>query len=113
MASEKDFERKVKQYLTDHHIWWLKTYSNGVQRAGIPDILACCNGYFLAIELKAEKGHASDLQMHEISQIRDASGIAIVLYPDQFNLLKEYIALLYENQHYGVWCAQDRDFNKR
>ena len=52
---EKDFEKKVKQFLKEKGCWVLKTWSNGVQRQGIPDLLVCCNGFFVGVELKAEK----------------------------------------------------------
>lgn len=109
---EKDFETKVKNYLTANHCWWLKTWSNGIQREGVPDLLVCCNRYFLAIELKADKGHASPLQKREINQIRTAGGIAIVLYPDQFDLFTQYIQDLKECRHFQPWSNQAEDFQR-
>lgn len=88
---EKDFENKVKAFLKDRGCWVLKTWSNGVQRQGIPDLLVCCNGFFVAVELKAEKGRPSDLQLWNINEIRKAGGIAIVLYPDKFEQFKDMI----------------------
>ena len=61
MASEKEFETKVKEFLDNRGIWHLKTWSNGIQRKGIPDLLICCNGLFLGVELKAMNGKPSDL----------------------------------------------------
>lgn len=92
MASEKDFEKKVKAYLAKEGCWVLKTWSNGVQREGVPDLLVCCNGYFLGIELKAANGHAKRLQLWNIDNIRKAGGIAMVLYPDQFYMLQNLIS---------------------
>lgn len=91
---EKDFEKKVKAFLKEGGCWVLKTWSNGVQRQGIPDLLVCCNGHFVGVELKAEKGRSSDLQLWNIEEIRKAGGIAIVLYPDQFDQFKEMICEL-------------------
>lgn len=88
---EKDFENKVKAFLKDRGCWVLKTWSNGVQRQGIPDLLVCCNGFFVGVELKAEKGRPSDLQLWNIEEIMKAGGIAIVLYPDQFERFKDMI----------------------
>lgn len=89
--TEKQFENKVKAFLTDQGCWWLKTWSNGIQREGVPDILVCCNGYFFGVELKAENGHPSELQKWNIKRIRDEGGIAIVLYPDQFDDFKTMV----------------------
>jgi Holliday junction resolvase len=91
---EKEFEKKVKQFLKERGCWVLKTWSNGVQRQGIPDLLVCCNGFFVGVELKAEKGRPSDLQLWNINEIRKAGGIAIVLYPDQFERFMDMICEL-------------------
>jgi hypothetical protein len=93
MAAEKNFENKVKAFLKEQNCWVLKTWSNGVQRSGVPDLLICCNGYFIGIELKAPNGKPSELQLWNVQKIREAGGIAIVLYPDQF----EYFKALIEN----------------
>ena len=112
MAAEKQFENKVKAYLKAKGCWVLKTWSNGVQREGVPDLLVCCNGFFLGVELKAENGHPSDLQLWNIEQIRQAHGFAIVLYPSQFDRFKYLIEdlLWYRNA-----AAMDRQytFNKK
>lgn len=97
---EKDFEKKVKQFLKEKGCWTLKTWSNGIQREGVPDLLVCCNGFFVGVELKAEKGHPSELQLWNIEKIRTAGGYAIVLYPDQFDDFKAFINDLIANGTY-------------
>lgn len=91
---EKTFENQVKAFLKEHNCWYLKTWSNGVQRQGVPDILACVNSYFVGIELKAETGKPSQLQLWNIESIRKSGGIAMVLYPDQFDDFKQLIEIL-------------------
>ena len=104
MAAEKQFENKVKKYLKDQGCWYVKYWSGNAQngkkftRDGIPDLLVCCNGYFMALELKAENGHPSKLQEWNIQQIHKAGGFAMVLYPSDFEFLKEVIDLM---QHKG------------
>lgn len=104
---EKEFENQVKAYLKEKNCWVLKTWSNGIQREGVPDLLVCCNGYFVGIELKAENGHPSDLQLWNIDKIRKAGGIAVVLYPDQFDQLKYLIEDLLGDRNAA---AQERQF---
>lgn len=94
MAQEKQFENRIKKYLKDHGAWFLKTWSNGVQRAGVPDLLACYKGKFIAIEVKAENGRASELQRYEVEQIRKAGGIAMILKPSEFDLFKKIFETL-------------------
>ena len=100
---EKDFEQQVKQFLAENNCWVLKTWSNGIQREGVPDLLVCCNGYFLGIELKAENGHPLPLQLWNISEIRKTGGMAIVLYPDKFYMLKDLINDLNHDEDPEWW----------
>ena len=98
---EKDFEKQVRQFLEDQGCWVLKTWSNGIQREGVPDLLCCCNGWFLAVELKAEKGKPKKLQLWNIENIRAADGVAVVLYPDQFENFKHMVNLLLSGNIYA------------
>ena len=93
MGEEKRFEAYVKRILSDRGAWVLKTWGGGYQRAGIPDLLACYKGEFIAIELKAEKGKVSKLQLLEIERIRKAGGHAMVLRPSQIKNLILYLFL--------------------
>lgn len=85
MAGEKNFENKIKKFLKENGCWFVKYFANRNTRAGVPDLLACVNGYFVAIEVKAENGKPSDLQLWNVEQIQKSKGFAVVLYPDQFN----------------------------
>lgn len=44
--------------------------------AGIPDIIACIGGRFVAFEVKTETGKLSKLQEITIDKIRKAGGLA-------------------------------------
>ena len=92
MAQEKTFENKIKKYLESNDAWFIK-YWAGAQytKSGIPDILACVNGYFVGIEVKAEDGKASPLQLLNVQKIRAAGGFAFVLYPSAFEKFKRFI----------------------
>lgn len=47
--------------------------------AGTPDILACVNGVFVAIEVKKPKGGVvSALQKSKLKKIRKAGGVSMV-----------------------------------
>lgn len=70
--------RKLKK-LPD--CWYVKIWGGGFQRAGIPDILICYKGFFIAVELKNEIGEASELQKYNIEKIKEARGIALVIRP--------------------------------
>lgn len=95
---EKQFENQVKDFLKKEGCWFLKTWSNGVQRQGVPDLLICCNGYFVGVELKNETGTPSDLQIWNIEKIRKSLGFAFILYPSGFDKFKCFIHDLKHNK---------------
>lgn len=114
MAAEKNFENKVKNYLTNNNIWFIKYWAGAkFTKEGIPDILACYKGRFLAIELKAPKGKPSVLQLVTLRQIRNAGGYGVLLYPDDFTGFKKWMENLKDKSWYdGNIEKQDRWFSK-
>lgn len=92
--SEKVFQMRVEQYLDYMEVWYVKIWGNGIQRSGIPDLLLCCNGQFIGVELKKCGGKASKLQSYEIGKIRDSGGYAMVVSPDEFNQFCKFIKQL-------------------
>lgn len=78
--SEKRIENQIKQYLDSIGAWHIKTHGNMFSRAGTPDVLACVNGRFVAIEVKQPGGRVSPLQIAHIKLIRQAGGVAFVAY---------------------------------
>ena len=91
MAAEKQFEERIKKFLEDEGCWFVKFFANAYTKSGIPDILCCCNGYFLAIEVKAPNGKPSELQKMNIRKIIEQGGYGVILYPDQFDDFKELV----------------------
>ena len=53
---EKAVENKIKKWLKDRNYWFFKVHGSIFQPSGIPDILACINGKFVAIEVKRSEG---------------------------------------------------------
>ena len=94
MAAEKNFENRVKKFLKEQNCWFLKTWGGGLQRSGIPDLLVCCNGHFVGVELKAPNGKPSDLQLWNLDGIDQTGGFAWLLYPDRFEDFKKFIISL-------------------
>lgn len=60
---------------------------------GIPDILVCLNGYFVALEIKDVKGKANPGQLYNLGKIRDAGGLAMIIdrnsWPDDKEILSK------------------------
>ena len=75
---EKCIENKIKSYLTSKGAYHVKYFGNQFSQVGVPDILACYKGRFIAIEVKNETGKTSPLQDVNLEQIRQAGGISLV-----------------------------------
>lgn len=84
MAGEKLFENKIKKFLKERECWYVKYFANRNTRSGVPDILACVNGHFVAIEVKAEDGKPTELQKWNVNKIRECGGVAMVVYPSDW-----------------------------
>lgn len=91
MAREKAFENKVKAFLNSIGAYYIKTHGDRFSKIGTPDILACVNGHFVAVEVKAENGKPSDLQLYHLEQIENAGGYSFLLYPKDFEQFKQKI----------------------
>ena len=97
MGSEKIFENKVKSFLNTMNTWYIKYWAgaagNGKNftKDGIPDLLACIGGIFYGIEVKALNGKPSVLQLVNLRKIREAKGIGILLYPNDFEGFMSFI----------------------
>lgn len=94
-------ESKVKQacvkIFKEHGVYYFFPVMNGMGRAGIPDIICCVNGKFLAVECKAGKGKTTALQDRELAAIQEAHGVALVINESNLTLLGETIKeLLHE-----------------
>ena len=97
MASEKNFENKAKDFLKDQGCWFIKYWGGGhFTKEGIPDILCCCNGWFMGIEIKAPNGRPSPLQIHNLKKIDEAGGFGILLYPKDFETFQKLVTSIKE-----------------
>lgn len=91
---EKAVENKIKKWLKDKGYWFFKVHGSIFQPSGIPDILACINGKFVAIEVKRSKGGiVSPLQKAQIEMIKKNGGIAGVA-----SSMEEFLEILKEGK---------------
>jgi len=79
----------VKKILDANGVYYFMPAANGYGRAGIPDIVCCVNGYFLAIECKAGNGKTTALQDRELDAIAGAGGVAILINETNISSLPE------------------------
>ena len=107
MAAEKIFENRIKGFLKEQGCWHIKYWGGAAYtKSGIPDILACCKGSFLGIEVKAARGRPSALQLYNLRKIDESGGYGILLYPGDYPAFQELIrciksgAVEAANNHY-------------
>lgn len=111
MAAEKNFENKVKSFLKDSGCWFLKYWGGAAYtKSGIPDILVCCKGRFIGVETKAPKGRPSDLQIYNLRQIDRAGGLAILLYPKDYDLFKKLVEHPDDRELYEILKSRWKHF---
>lgn len=83
-ACEKHVKKAIKEILNEYGAWHFMPNMSGLGRAGIPDVIACIRGTFLAIEAKFGGNHPTKPQEDEIHAINLAGGHAVVV--DEKNL---------------------------
>ena len=91
---EKLFENKIKQELKRRGIWFVKYFANRNTISGVPDLLCCVNGHFVAFEVKAEKGRVSKLQEYQMLEIGKSGGIAVAVYPKDWEDILQLLDIL-------------------
>ena len=90
MQSEQAVQKKIINYLESLGAWTVKTIQTN--KRGTPDILACLNGQFIAVEVK-KKGKLSTvsmIQQHQLTQIQLAMGVSILT--DDLEQFKEILS---------------------
>mgnify|MGYP001093460241 CR=1 FL=1 len=73
---EKTITDQILKYLKAQRCFAFKEHSGMYSTAGIPDIICCYKGQFMAFEVKTEKGKLSKLQEITIERIQQAGGVA-------------------------------------
>ena len=77
---EKDIVAAILQILKKRpRCFAWKTHGGMYGTAGIPDIIACMGGRFVALEVKQPGGKPTRLQEITLGKIREAGGIAAVV----------------------------------
>lgn len=93
---EKKVKDKVVSILKSEGAYYFFPATHGFGRSGVPDVVACVNGRFLAIECKAGGNKPTALQEREIKAIRAAGGVAIVVDENSIATVHTYVDMLKE-----------------
>ena len=77
---EQTIINQIKAYLVGvPNLFFWKTHGGQFGTAGIPDIIICYRGKFIALEVKAPGREPTALQKLVLNRITDAGGIATVV----------------------------------
>lgn len=93
MTPEAKTKKRVRAILDAAGVYHFNPFGGGYGRAGIPDVVACVNGCFLAIECKAGKGKTTALQDRELERIQAAGGTTLVIYDTEEDMLRLQLEL--------------------
>ena len=90
-VNEAWVKKKVVDYLKSLGVYYFFPVASGYMKAGVPDIICCIKGRFVAIECKAGKNKTTAIQDKNIEQIRLNGGVAIVVNEDNLDEMKELV----------------------
>ena len=79
---EANVKNKVKRILKEYGAYQFSPQTGGYGRSGIPDIIACYKGTFIAIECKAGNNKPTKLQEKELRDIALVGGYVCVINED-------------------------------
>lgn len=78
--NESDITKSILKYLkTLPHCFFWKEHGGIYGTSGIPDIIVCIDGRFIALEVKTQKGKTTPLQNATIRKIHSSGGFAFVV----------------------------------
>lgn len=88
---EKSIETKIKDYLNSMGFYVLKLHASPFMPKGIPDIITCQDGNFLAIEVKRTNAKNTQRKAQKVNQkmIEKAKGVYLLV--DTLEEVVEYV----------------------
>jgi hypothetical protein len=82
MTPEAKVKKKVVDVIKKNSAYYFFPATGGYGRSGVPDVVCCYRGYFVAIECKAGSNKPTPLQEAEMAKIRQAQGFVRVVNED-------------------------------
>lgn len=91
MTPEGKVKARLKKHLDEMGIYHFSPFQAGMGRAGVPDVICCFEGRFVAFECKAGNNKPTALQEREMNAIRTAKGLAFVINEENVDNIKELL----------------------
>lgn len=91
MTPEKKVKVKVCEVLKKLKCYYFYASTGGYGSSGVPDIVVCYKGKFLAIECKANGGKPTALQQKHLVDIEVAGGKSLVIDETNIDMLEYFV----------------------
>ena len=91
LTPEKKVKDKCVKLLKAYDVYYFFPATHGYGRSGVPDIICCIAGKFLAIECKAGDNKPTALQEKEMADIRKQGGLAVVINESNLTMLGQLL----------------------
>ena len=95
---ESKVKAAVVKILKVNNVYYFFPATHGYGRSGVPDIVSCIRGRFVAIECKAGGNKPTALQEREIDSIRRSHGVAMVIHENNIDLVETIIKELTDGE---------------
>lgn len=106
---ESKVKAAVVKMLKDNGVYYFFPVTGGYGRAGVPDIICCHKGRFIAIECKANGNKPTELQLREIHKIRKAGGIAFVIDEKNTDVIRNWLKIWGTGQKNYTIASEEKD----
>ena len=97
---ESKVKAAVVKILKANDVYYFFPATGGYGRSGVPDIICCLKGRFVAIECKAGDNKPTELQLRELHKIHKANGITFVINESGVPMIEELMRVA------GNWSEQ-------
>ena len=98
ITPERKVKLKVTAILDEYKAYYFYPNTGGYGASGVPDIVCCFMGQFIAIECKAGKNTCSALQRQNIERIEISSGIALVVNEENIDDVRDVLQNIFESR---------------
>ena len=88
---EGKVKAKVVDILKSEGVYYFFPATHGYGRSGVPDIVCCVNGLFLAMECKAGTIKPTALQVRELETFRRNGGYAVVANEENWEMVRPLV----------------------
>lgn len=92
MTPEARVKAQVVKVLKKFGLYYFYPVTSGYGSSGVPDIVGCYNGFFFAIECKANGNKPTALQEVQMQKIKAAGGLVIVANEENMASIEAWIA---------------------